>query len=226
MGTEKRHSAGGTGLKGILVLLLIIVLGSCSGGGGSDSGGGYSSADYRFLNEHNAQYLDGHTIRWESNTIYVYTNGLPGAQEAINRWSGPMSFVFVNYRPSVGISFDWTGSSSYCGVTYTDYYTSGKIAKATIYIATDQTRCRGGLDNTLTHESAHALGFFTHTSDGGLMDPDGGNGNITTTMRNFFSLLYSHPYGWDITNYLSPQRKVLINNYRPNGTEIRTRIDY
>jgi hypothetical protein len=214
-----------TTLTGVLLLLLLAFLVSC-GGGDSNSGGGSSSADYRFLYEHNAQYLDGHTIRWESNTVYVYTGGIPGAQEAVNRWAGPVSFVFVNYRPASGISFDWSDSSSYCGVTYTDYYTSGKIVKAAVYITSDQSRCRGGLSNTLTHETAHALGFFGHTSDGSLMDPDGGNGTITPALRDFMGLLYSHPYGWDISNYISGQRKILPGRYQPNGAEIRTRVDY
>jgi hypothetical protein len=207
-------------------LLILLGLAACSGGD-TDSGGGYSGADYRFLYEHNAQYLDGHTIRWESNTVTVYTRGIPGAEAAVNRWAGPVGFVFINYPPAVGISFDWTTSNSYCGVSYTDYYTSGRIVKATIYINENQTNCRGGLDNTLAHETAHALGFFNpHTSDGGLLDPDGGNGTITPAVRNFFSLLYSHPYGWNINPYLSLKTRILSPKYRSDGVERITRVDY
>jgi hypothetical protein len=38
----------------------------------------------------------------------------------------------------------------------------------------------------------HGIGFLDHTSDGGLMDPDGGNGQftepVTTMIRNLYAL--------------------------------------
>jgi hypothetical protein len=206
--------------------LILLGLCACSGGNDSDSGGGGGGSDYRFLYDHNAKELDGHTIRWGSNNINVYTGGIPGVETAINRWAGPVNFNFVGSPPSDGISFNWTGSNSYCGLTNTYYFNSGRISRAVIYINNNQQQCRGGLDNTLTHEAAHALGFFGHTADGGLMDPDGGNGNISATLRNFMSLLYAHPPGWDVNPYLSLQRKLGASRYQPNGTEIRVRVDY
>ena len=194
--------------------------------GGTDSGGGFSSSDYQFLNDHNAKELDGYTIRWESNTIKVYTGGISGAESAINRWAGPVSFQFVAYSPSDGVSFSYTSSSSYCGVTNTYYYNSGRIYRAEVRINTNQVFCRGGLNNTVTHEMGHALGFFGHTADGGLMDPDGGNGNITTPVQNFMELLYAYSYGTDITPYLSLKPKLLGRRYQPNGTQTIVRVDY
>jgi hypothetical protein len=44
--------------------------------------------------------------------------------------------------------------------------------------------------HTVTHETAHAIGFFGHTDDGGLMDPDGGNGNITSLVSGVLRDLY------------------------------------
>jgi hypothetical protein len=44
---------------------------------------------------------------------------------------------------------------------------------------------------TVTHETAHAIGFLSHTSDGGLMDDDGGNGDITPPVSQMFRDLYS-----------------------------------
>ncbi|MBI5585403.1 MAG: hypothetical protein HY892_16450 [Deltaproteobacteria bacterium] len=205
--------------------LLLLTLCSCSGGD-SDSGGGGSSADFRFLYDHNAKELDGHTIRWGSNTINVYTRGIPGAETAINRWAGPVNFNFVGSPPGDGISFNVTSSGGFCGITNTFFFTSGRISRAEVTINANQQQCRGGLDNTLTHETAHALGFFGHTSDGTLMDPDGGNGNITSALRNFMSLLYSQPFGRDINSFLSLQRKLGASRYQPNGTELRVRVDY
>jgi hypothetical protein len=213
--------------KIIPVMMLLLVLCGCGSGGSSSSGGGGSSStDYRFLYDHNANLLGGYTIRWETNTVKVFTNGISGAEAAINRWSGPVNIVFVNSPPSDGVSFSLTNSSSYCGVTNTYYLNSGKITQAVVRIAADQSNCRGGMDNTLSHEMAHALGFFGHTSDGGLMDPDGGNSTITTAVRNFFSLLYSQPYGWNISSYLSSQMKLPSGLYQANGTQVRVRVDY
>jgi hypothetical protein len=209
------------------LLCLALVLASCSLGGSSSGGSsspGGSSADFRFLNDHNANQLSGHTVRWESSNIKVYTAGLPGAEAAINRWAGPVSFTFVSSPPADGISFKLASSNSLCGLTNTFYFNSGKITQAVVSIF-DQTFCRGGLPNTLAHETAHALGFFGHTADGGLMDPDGGNGNISTQERTFMSLLYSQPFGWDITPFLSLNAKLTSGRYQPNGTQIIMRVE-
>jgi hypothetical protein len=216
----------GLGRICFVVILLLMV---CGCGGGSSSGGssssGTSSNSYQFLYDHNASLLGGYTIRWETNTVKVYTAGITGAETAISRWGSTANFVFVNSPPSDGISFSVVNSSSYCGVTNTYYLNSGKITQAVIQVSADQTYCRGGLANTVAHETAHALGFFGHTADGGLMDPDGGNGRITTALQNFFGLLYSHPYGWNITSFLS-SAKVPSGLYQPSGNQVRVRVDY
>jgi hypothetical protein len=205
-------------------LYLLLVLSSCSLDH-SSSGGGSSSADYQFLNNHNAQNLDGHTIRWDSNTVKVYTGGIPGAESAVNRWAGPVNFNFVNAAPSDGVSFSFTGSSSYCGSTSYYYYNSGRLYRAVIRINIDQDMCRGGLENTLTHEMGHGLGFFGHTTDGTLMDPDGGNGEITGQLRSFMSLLYASPYGTDINPYISFKKR-MTGRYQPDGTQTIVGVEY
>jgi hypothetical protein len=207
------------------MLILALAFYGC-GSGSSNSGGGGSSADYRFLYDHNANLLGGYSIRWESNTIKVFTNGIPGAESAINRWAGLVNFVFVGSPPSDGISFNWTDSSSYCGVTNTYYLNSGKISQALVQVTKNQANCKGGLANTVAHETAHALGFFGHTADGGLMDPDGGNGNISTAVRNFFNSLYSHSYGWNISSFLALQAKLPAGLYQPGGNRTMVRVDY
>jgi hypothetical protein len=212
-------------LKIGLLLILVLVLSSCDSGS-STSGGGGSSANYQFLYDHNANVLNGHTVRWESNTIKVYTAGISGAEAAVTRWAGPVNFTFVGSPPSDGIVFSWTSSGNICGVANTYYLNSGKITQSLVQIHTNQNGCRGGLDNTLSHETAHALGFFGHTADGGLMDPDGGNSNITTPVRNFMSLLYSRPYGWDISPFLSLKINSTGTLYQANGTQTLVRVDY
>jgi hypothetical protein len=208
-----------------LILGLALGLYSCSLDF-TDSEGDSSTPDYPFLYEHNAKELDGYTIRWESNTIKVYTGGMSGAEAAINRWSGPVNFSYVSSPPSDGVSFSYTSSPQYCGVTRTYYTNSGRITHATVEISINQLVCKGGSDNTITHEMGHALGFFSHTSDGSLMDSDGGNGNITTRLRNFMNLLYSMPYGTNINPYLSFKMKSPSVRYQANGNQIIERVDY
>jgi len=209
-----------------LLILLLLALCSCSSVGSSSGGGGSSSTDYRFLYDHNANVHGGYTVRWGSNTIKVYTAGIPGAEEAVNRWVGPVNFSFVSSPPSDGISFSWTSSGNFCGIATTFYLESGQISQSQVQIHTNQNSCRGGLDNTLSHETAHALGFFGHTADGGLMDPDGGNSNITTPVRNFMTLLYSRPYGWNINPFLSLKTNLTASPYKANGTRTLVRVDY
>jgi hypothetical protein len=211
-------------LKIALLLILALAFSSCSSGG-SNSGGGSSNSDFRFLYDHNASVLNGHTVRWESNNVKIYTAGIAGAEAAVNRWVGPVNFTFVSSPPSDGISFSFASLGNTCGVTNTFYLNSGKITSATVQIDPNQNGCRGGLNNTITHEVGHALGFFGHTADGGLMDPDGGNSNITTAVRNFMSLLYSQPFGRDITSFLSSKIKTTPGLYQTNGTQILVRVD-
>lgn len=192
----------------------------------TDSEGDSTTSDYQFLYDHNAKELDGHTIRWASNDIKVYTGGISGAEKAINRWAGPVSFTYVSSPPSEGVSFSYTASVQYCGVTYLNYLNSGRVTKATVYISINQLFCRGGLENTITHEMAHALGFMDHTSDGSLMDPDGGDGTITPRLRNFMSLLYSMPYGTNIKPYLGLRIQGPEERYQANGTRIIERVIY
>lgn len=207
-------------------LYLVLALSSCSQDNSSSGGGGSSSGDYQFLYDHNAQNLDGHTVRWDSNTIKVYTGGISGAESVVNRWTGPVNFNFVNGAPSDGVSISYTSSSSYCGYTNYYYYNSGRMSRAEIRINSNQFFCRGGLENTLTHEMGHALGFFGHTSDGTLMDPDGGNGEMTRQLRDFMDLLYAYPYGTDIKPYLSLSKRLTKGRYQPGGTQTVVGVEY
>jgi hypothetical protein len=85
-------------------IVLALALYFCSSGGSSSGGGGSPSADYQFLYDHKASVLDGHTVRWGTNTVKVFTNNIPGAEAAINRWAGPVNFFFVGSPLSDGIS--------------------------------------------------------------------------------------------------------------------------
>lgn len=190
------------------LILLLSACCSCSGGGGGSSGGsggqssvsGWPGGDYQYLNQHNARFNNGIIIRWQT-PVLVNTNGIPGAEDSFRQWGLPLTFV--DYTPAEGITVNMgdpgTGA---CGVTLFQWFSSnGRIISARITI-----RPGGCLNNlVLTHEAAHALGFADHTSDGGLMDPNGGNGQITAPVRNMMNLLYSLPIGTNISSMLSPK---------------------
>ncbi|MBA4392378.1 MAG: hypothetical protein C0407_02380, partial [Desulfobacca sp.] len=177
------------------------------------------SGEYQYLYDHNANRLSGHTVRWPS-TIPVITNGIPGAEAATSRWG--LSFSF---GAGGGITMQYFNSNSLCGQTVTRFTTAGRIVGAAISINRDQTRCTGGLGNTITHEVAHAIGYFGHTNDGGLMDPAGGNGGITSPVMNMINLLYSLSPGTDITSRLSLKVRP-GGRYNRLGTEIITEVSH
>src|SRR5207344_215694 len=114
--------------------------------------------------------------------------------DEVNAWAaatgGAVSFTFVGSPPAAGVSFRFGGGSDECGSTVVDYGPDGRIVGADIEVV--QNVFRGPqCQRTVTHETGHAIGFLGHTSDGGLMDPDGGNGDITAADVTFVQLLYS-----------------------------------
>src|SRR5262249_17742917 len=98
-------------------------------------------------------------------------------------------FVFVGSRVSHGISFRPGGGNDLCGLATVEY-DDDRIISVDVQIAVAiyrSTLCVA----PVTHEVGHAIGFLAHTSDGGLMDPDGGNGQITPGDVSFVRSLYS-----------------------------------
>jgi hypothetical protein len=211
----------------LLALISLLFTLSCSGGG-SSSGGGVSNwpdGDYNYLNERNASYNNGVIIRWET-PILVNTHGISGAENSFREWGLP--FSFVSYDPPEGITVNiGDPGSGNCGVTNANWYRSnGRMISATIIIKSDLRGCV----NTITHEAGHAIGIRGHTSDGGLMDPAGGNGQITTPVRNMINLLYSLPVGTNITPKLSVINPSLMKRFEykkvPDGGGIVTWVDH
>lgn len=183
----------------IFIVSFFMFFAGCGHSGG-DSSTEPSNIDYGYLRLHNAQFLDNHTIRWPG-TIYVNYNGIPNSESEFNRWitvsDGKIAFQFVSYIPDSGINMQMGDTlPGTCGVTTIFYDSSGVIRSARITLNPIYVFCT----STIAHEAGHAIGFFNHTSDGGLMDPDGGNGLITDPVANMIKALYSLNYGTDISN--------------------------
>lgn len=209
------------GLLGVFIWAL-----ACGGGGGGSGGGsssGWSTADYQYLNLHNASYLDGFTVRWPNVPIGVSAPEFPEARAAFERWTsasgGKVRFAFGG--GNITVSYD--SNMSYCGLARVTYTASGQIVSATITIHPDQSRCYNGLENTLTHEAAHAIGFFGHDASGTIMSPTG-NGPITSQQGTFFNMLYSMSPGTDISGFLGKTRMASSTKFNKSGGRLYTLV--
>jgi hypothetical protein len=171
---------------------------SASSCGGSDDG--WPSGNYTYLCYHNeCDLFSNRTMRWESSSINVTStqsvlyDGLAG--------SWPVNF---NLGSSGGITMELFFSENYCGVATPEMWTDGVIRGCRIRInAYHSSLGCGTLASTVIHEVAHCLGFFRHTTDGGLMDAVANNAtSANATTWNMVSLLYSLSPGTDIGSKL------------------------
>jgi hypothetical protein len=174
-----------------LALALVALALGCAGCGSKSSSGPSGGTD--LLITLNASFNDGRTVRWATLPIPVFLNGIAQADE-VNAWAaatgGAVSFTFVGSPPAAGIAFRFGGGNDVCGSTVVEYESDGRITSANIQVV--QSVFRGPqCQRTVTHETGHAIGFLAHTADGGLMDDDGGNGEITPDDVTFIRSLYA-----------------------------------
>jgi hypothetical protein len=158
-----------------------------------------TGADAQFLFQHNARFANGRTVRWPNLPIRVFTNGI-ARQDEVAEWTlatgGAVTFTFVDSASGADITFRFGGlGNDVCGSTAIFFDTStGVITSADVQVV--QAIFHGPqCQRTIVHETGHAIGFLDHSADGGLMDPDGGNGIITPPVSNMIRNLYSLPPG-------------------------------
>jgi hypothetical protein len=187
-----RIATGGRGGNPWLLVCVSVALG-LAGCGSSHSATGPSSSDQKLLVQLNAQFNDGKTVRWATLPVPVFANGIARMDE-VTTWAAAtgnaVTFAFVGSPPGNGISFRAGGGTDVCGLTTVEYDSDGHITSADIQVVVAIFRtpeCVG----TVAHETGHAIGFLAHTADGGLMDPDGGNGQITPEDASFIRSLYA-----------------------------------
>ena len=176
------------GLAALSLLLL---------GCGKDSGSG--STKNAPLFEFNASENGGRTARWPNLPVRVFLgNGVARADE-VNVWTGStggaVTFTFVGSAAGANIKFDTSSTDrDTCGVTSILYDEDGPIVDAHVAVNSAIYRSSSCV-RTVTHETAHAIGFLSHTDEGGLMDADGGNGAITPLVAQTLRDLYLLPPG-------------------------------
>ena len=171
--------------------------------------------DYQYLCKHNeCSEWGGRTMRWRSSAISVYSPNSILYTGVKGSW--PVDFNFTSNRVAQ-IKLDWF-YGSHCGVAYPERWTDGTIRGCRVFIHFLHQRMDcGSLQGTVKHEIGHCIGFFEHTSDGGLMDPIANNAiapNAAT--RNMIRLLYSLPVGTNITSRLRSYSREGGMKYEPD----------
>jgi hypothetical protein len=173
-----------------LVLGLSLVLAACGGGG--KSSGASQAPDLEYLFQHNARFNDGVTTRWPVLPIRVFANNIAQPDE-VTEWTrvtgGLVTFTFVGSSTEADISFRFGTGDDICGITTVEFEADGRITLADVRVVEEVFRGPQCV-RTVTHEVGHAIGFLDHTVDGGLMDDDGGNGEITAPVIKMFVDLY------------------------------------
>jgi hypothetical protein len=181
-------------LRGLGLALLGLALAACNGGGNGGGGNsGSTNTDLEFLLQHNARFNDGRTVRWPNVPIRVFTNDIATTDE-VTEWTratgGAVRFTFVGSAGGANITFRFGGGDDICGTTNIRFTSEGEIVSSDIQVV--QAVFRSSVcTRTVVHEVGHAIGFLDHTTYGGLMNDDGGNGEITEPVANMLVLLYS-----------------------------------
>ena len=194
----------------IIVVVLLLFLSACSGGESSSGSkeAGSPSGNYSYLYKYNAYRLDGHTVRWTSNTIPVSGATRKGWKKAVRRWS-TVRFEFVTAKPSSGIQIlGYDDLGNVCGLSSFTYDSAGTMDSCEIEINILHNEMNCGLTtDTITHEIGHCIGVFKHTRDGGLMDEKvSGSRDISSAVTDMLNLLYALAPGTDINDKLAARR--------------------
>lgn len=207
--------------KILMCALAIVIAVGCGGGGGGGSSSPSTDTSYQYLYDHNAYVLGGYTVRWPTNPVSVGSS-IDGTASAFNTWvsasSGGLNMTYGTGTGDITVYYDSTLSSSVCGETTTYYTSAGQIVQAIVRISPNQSNCAQGLSGTLTHEGAHALGYFGHDTDS-IMNTTG-SGPVTSQNQQFFQMLYNMAAGTDINGYLSQVVSQKSSLYDPEGGQI------
>ena len=111
----------------------------------------------------------------------------------------------------------------YCGLTRITYTAAGFIVSGGDHHPSRSGPLLRGLENTLTHEAAHAIGFFGHDPSGSIMSPTG-NGDITSQNGTFFKMLYTLVPGTEITGFLGKKRIISSTKFNKSGSRVFTLV--
>lgn len=204
--------------RALVWLLLAAGLVACGGDKKKNNPTGASNEALAFVFEHNASRNDGRTVRWANLPIRVFLSNV-GTEDEVTDWTrasgGLVTFTFVGSRSGADIVLSFESlPEDICGETRITFRRDTGELRAPVEIAINRAifrrrECVGG--RTVTHEVGHAIGFFGHTDDGGLMDEKGLNGEITAPVAEMIRTLYSLAPGTAIS------QRAQAANARPSG---------
>lgn len=205
--------------RALLLLALSLGLLACEDDTGIDD-----PEERALLFQLNAKENDGKTVRFDPLPIATHLPADVGSEDEVTEWDrvtgGKVSFQFVGSPPDRGIAFRLASlDEDICGVTEVEF-DDDRIQFADVRLNRRNYRS-SGCQRTVTHEAGHAIGILDHTSDGGLMDPDGGDGDITNDVRDMVRNLYSLKPGTQVGIFERGSRA-----QRRSGRYVVTIVDY
>jgi len=212
-------SLGRSACRALLLLVLSVGLLACEDDTGIDD-----PKERAVLFQLNAVHNGGKTVRFDPLPIATHLPADVGSENEVTEWTqvsgGKVQFTFVGSPPGVGISFRLASlADDVCGVTDVEF-DNDRIELADVRLNPRNYRS-SGCQRTVTHEAGHAIGILDHTSDGGLMDPDGGDGNITSDVSTMVRNLYSLKPGTQVGLFERGSRA-----QRRGGRYVVTIVDY
>ncbi|MEK7599232.1 MAG: hypothetical protein AAB474_02150 [Patescibacteria group bacterium] len=145
------------------------------------------------LYKYNAAFDGGYTNRWDKNTITVYDGiGLSEIQGFLNEWN-----QYLNGRRLLLRSDSYADININYGEraqTNVNIYSNHTFSRA--FIEMDNNPHTDNFKGAVKHELGHAIGFNSHTSNGGLMDAYGnGIKDIDSVVAGVVKKLYELPPG-------------------------------
>jgi hypothetical protein len=172
------------------------------------------------LFEFNAQQNGGRTVRWPNLPIRVFPGNGVARPDEVTVWTGAtggaVTFTFLGSAAGANITFGFRGGADICGISSIEFTDEGELTGVEVLVSKSIYRGPQCV-RTVTHETAHAIGFLGHTSDGGLMDPDGGDGTITSLVAGVLRDLYRLPSNTVVT---AQARRLGLR--RPGGRNVLT----
>ena len=193
-------------ISSILFFLIIgVVLTIISCRSGELTNDAYSGSDLKMLADLNTNHNGGRTVRFESSNIDVYI-AMPdfnaNMKKKIEAWEtasgGRINFQYTRSRVSEGIEiYSFFQMPGTCGSTAPDH-DNGVIKKSVIVL--DPISYISICSETLKHEIGHSIGLLAHTDDNGLMDKEGGDGDISPQIERIIKTIYNYPSDTPIGN--------------------------
>lgn len=147
------------------------------------------------VKEFNSDPSGGSTVRWEQTTVFVYDPvGIPNLQGILNDWNNSLAGKLSLVKGEKGslIEFSQDNTLPECGVA--ELVFRGQLIRSVRIVM----RCISS-SIVAKQELGHAIGFFGHTADGGVMDTGARSERISSDVNLMLRKLYDLSAGTAIS---------------------------